>query len=217
MSLASIHTTSSNTASFLFELCAHPEWFPILRDEIEEVGKQTGNASEVGIKREPAKSGTAAVYLKDETHIPKGCRIAFASTEHQMDPDVIPDPFTFDPKRSYRRRQESPAYHDRNLAALTDINNHLTFGYGSQAISDSFMVPDPLCPSSGSKNRLFAPLTCLGKFLGVAEINQLLSRLITEFDFKYPEGKSMPKTMCADKDVSMDPGAKLIMRKRKVT
>ncbi len=51
MTLASIHTTSTNTANFLFELCAHPEWFPVLREEIDKVGKETGNASEVDIRR----------------------------------------------------------------------------------------------------------------------------------------------------------------------
>lgn len=50
MTLASIHTTSTNTANFLFELCAHPEWFPVLREEIDEVSKQVGNGSEVDIR-----------------------------------------------------------------------------------------------------------------------------------------------------------------------
>ncbi len=51
MTLASVHTTSTNTSIFLFELCEHPEWFPLLREEIEEVNKQTGDASRTDIKR----------------------------------------------------------------------------------------------------------------------------------------------------------------------
>lgn len=51
----------------------------------------------------------------------------------------------------------------------------------------------------------------------MAEIKLLVARLINEFDFKYPEGKSMPETMSADENVFVDPNAKLMMRKRKVT
>lgn len=43
MTLASIHTTSTNTATFLFELCEHPEWFPVLREEIEQVKEESGD------------------------------------------------------------------------------------------------------------------------------------------------------------------------------
>ena len=39
---ASIHTTSSNMASSLFELCTHPEWVEVLRDEIQQVIKDHG-------------------------------------------------------------------------------------------------------------------------------------------------------------------------------
>lgn len=127
--------------------------------------------------------------LKDGTHIPKGCRIAFANGDHQMDPEITPDPFTFDPMRSYRKRQSSRLQHDRNQAVLTDLNNNLTFGYGNQA--------------------------CPGRFLGVAEVKFLLARLLTEFDFKYPEGKSMPRTLHADENVFPEPSAKLMMRKRR--
>lgn len=45
----------------------------------------------------------------------------------------------------------------------------------------------------------------------------LVARLITEFDFKYPEGKSMPETLTADENVFIDPSARLMMRKRKIT
>ncbi|KAM7222976.1 Cytochrome P450 [Rhypophila decipiens] len=221
MTLASIHTTSTNTATFLFELCAHPEWFPMLRAEIEEVARtEKGNESEVDIKRwharlekmdsfllecfrvhppvllSPQRVALQPFTLKDGTYIPKGCRIAFANSEHQMDPEITPDPTTFDPMRAYRARHApdgGPESFHRNQAVQTDINNNLTFGYGSQA--------------------------CPGRFLGVAEIKLLLTRLLTQFDFKYPgpKGKGeVPRTMTADENVFMDPRAWLMMRKRKV-
>ncbi|KAI1309821.1 cytochrome P450 [Xylaria venustula] len=213
MTLASVHTTSTNTSIFLFELCEHPEWFSLLREEIDEVNKQTGDASRTDIRRwhrhldrmdsfllecfrihppillSPQRVALEPYTLKDGTHIPKGCRIAFANGDHQMDPEITEDPFTFDPMRSYRKRQTSTLQHDRNQAVLTDLNNNLTFGYGNQA--------------------------CPGRFLGVAEVKFLLARLLTEFDFKYPEGKSMPNTLHADENVFPEPSAKLMMRKRR--
>lgn len=232
MTLASIHTTSSNTATFLFELCEHPEWFPVLRQELDQVRKEMGDV-ELDYRRwhsklekmdsfllecfrihppiictsqqfsghfefclankdtmvvSPQRVALSAYTLKDGTHIPKGCRIAFANSEHQMDPNITPDPLTFDPMRSYRKRYSSPNEHDKHQAVLTDVNNNLTFGYGNQA--------------------------CPGRFLGVAEIKMLVARLITEFDFKHPEGKSMPRTLGADENVFLDPAARILMRKR---
>ncbi|POS70322.1 hypothetical protein DHEL01_v211284 [Diaporthe helianthi] len=212
MTLASIHTTSTNTATFLFELCEHPEWFPVIREEIDQVKEQMGD-EEIDYRRwhsrlekmdsflmecfrmhppillNPQRVALSAYTLKDGTHIPEGARVAFASAEHQMDPAVTPDPLTFDPMRSYRKRYSSPDQQDRHQAVLTDIDNNLTFGYGNQA--------------------------CPGRFLGVAEIKMLVARLLTEFDFKYPEGKSMPRTLSADENVFLDPKATLMMRKRK--
>lgn len=54
LTLASIRTTSTNTATFLFELCEHPEWFPVLREEIEQVREQFGDA-DVDYRRWHAK------------------------------------------------------------------------------------------------------------------------------------------------------------------
>ena len=42
LTLASIHTTALAASNFLFDLCAHPEWFPVLIDEIHEVNKTYG-------------------------------------------------------------------------------------------------------------------------------------------------------------------------------
>lgn len=42
LTLASIHTTSMGVANLLFDLCAHPEWFPVLREEIAQTEKELG-------------------------------------------------------------------------------------------------------------------------------------------------------------------------------
>ena len=40
--LASVHTTSSGVTNLLFDLCSHPEWIPILTEEVESVIKEYG-------------------------------------------------------------------------------------------------------------------------------------------------------------------------------
>lgn len=44
--LASIHTTTMATANFLFDLCTHPEYVSVLRDEIKEVTDKYGRIGE---------------------------------------------------------------------------------------------------------------------------------------------------------------------------
>ena len=46
LTLASIHTTSLSIANLLFDLCAHPEWFPVLTEEVETVAKDYGMVGE---------------------------------------------------------------------------------------------------------------------------------------------------------------------------
>jgi cytochrome P450 len=216
LTLASINTTSTNASAFLYELCAHPEWFPVLREEIEQVNQKTqaSDKKQLDIRRWhpqlekmdsfllecfrirplilliPQRVALQSYTLKDGTHIPKGCRIGFANGAHQNHPNTTPNPETFDPMRSYNKRQTSEEEYNRHQASLTDINDNLGFGYGNQA--------------------------CPGRFLGVAEIKMLLARLISEFDFKYPEGKSLPRTLTADENLFLEPGAKLMMRRRSV-
>lgn len=42
LTLASIHTTSMAVANILFDLCARPEWFHVLRDEISQITNELG-------------------------------------------------------------------------------------------------------------------------------------------------------------------------------
>ena len=42
LTLASIHTTSMSVSNMLFDLCAHPEWFSVLTEEIDEAVAKYG-------------------------------------------------------------------------------------------------------------------------------------------------------------------------------
>ncbi|KAK5628872.1 hypothetical protein RRF57_004587 [Xylaria bambusicola] len=217
LTLASIHTTATNTANVLFDLCAHPEWFPVLREEISKVNSAIGSLDEqpeTGVRRwhsklekldsflmetlrfnppiilGPQRLALQSLTLRDGTHIEAGTKISFANYHHMHDPEVVPDPNTFDPMRSYRKRQASPEEHHRHQAWLTDINENLSFGYGNQA--------------------------CPGRFFAVAEVKMVIARFLDNFEFKFPEGKSRPLMKFADENSFIDPSARLLMRKRKV-
>ncbi|KJZ71236.1 hypothetical protein HIM_09379 [Hirsutella minnesotensis 3608] len=194
LTLASIHTTASNVSNMLFDLCAHPEWFPVLRDEIFDVAKQLdppGLNHDVSVKESsivnPQRLAYQDVTLKDGTRIPTGTRLAFANYEHSMDPDVSERPSEFDPMRSYRQRMSSPDQYNHHRAGMTNPNS-LAFGYGNQA--------------------------CAGRQFAVAEIKLLMARLLYEFEFKFPEGKTRPLTQHVNENCFTDQSMTLLMKKR---
>ncbi|KAI0008538.1 cytochrome P450 [Xylariaceae sp. FL0662B] len=213
LTLASIHTTSMSVANLLFDLCAHPEWIPVLRKEVDDVTKALGKLGERAdvntrqwlsklekmdsfmvesqrihppILLNPQRVALVPLTLKDGTHIPAGTRIAWAGHHHANDPNVTLDPKTFDPLRNYRKRHSSPESLSKYTAGQTDLNS-LSFGYGNQA--------------------------CPGRYFAVAEIKMIMSRLLCEFDLEYPEEQSQPRTMYADENIFTDPDAKLMMKK----
>lgn len=126
--------------------------------------------------------------LKDGTEIPAGARIAWAGYHHANDPSVIDRPEEFDPLRSYRKRYADQGVNLNKFIAGQTNSSSLSFGYGNQA--------------------------CPGRYFAVGEIKMILTRLLLEFEFKFPEGRSRPKIMHADENVFMDPHARLMMRKR---
>lgn len=45
ITLAAVHTTSMSASHMLFDLCAHPEWLHVMREEISEVKRELGPLS----------------------------------------------------------------------------------------------------------------------------------------------------------------------------
>lgn len=45
ITLAAVHTTSMSASHMLFDLCAHPEWLDVMREEISEVKRELGPLS----------------------------------------------------------------------------------------------------------------------------------------------------------------------------
>ncbi|KAI0479890.1 cytochrome P450 [Xylaria cf. heliscus] len=212
LTLASIHTTSMTVTNILFDLCEYPQWFSILRAEIEDTVGELGplgtgpeipqwlsklekmNGFIVETQRfrppvllSPQREAVEEITFKDGTRIEKGSRISWPAYSLLNSDAITPNPEVFDPLRSYRKRLAAPDQRTKHLAGQTDINN-LTFGYGK--------------------------LACPGRVFAVAEVQVILVKILTEFDFKFPQGKSRPGDMFMDEHMVPDPTAKLMMRTR---
>ncbi|KAI0531543.1 cytochrome P450 [Xylaria digitata] len=215
LTLASIHTTTGVCTSAIFELCARPEYIPMLREEIENVTKELGpigSSPEASSKQwlqrlekldsffleiqrvnplillAPQRVALESLTLKDGTHIPKGSRICWAGYNHTNDPSITPNPEVFDPLRSYNKRHSSPDQMNKHLAGQTSPD-YLGFGYGK--------------------------LACPGRHFAVNEIKLMMARLIMEYDFKFPDNMaSRPRVMYTDEFMFTDPNARIMMRLR---
>ncbi|OTB02044.1 hypothetical protein M426DRAFT_63005 [Hypoxylon sp. CI-4A] len=217
LAVASVHTTAVSITNILFDLCAHPEWFLVLREEIDHVTQELGNLgaredvdTKLWLSRlekldsfivesqrlnpvmlvHPQRVATVPLTLEDGTHILARTHVGWAHYYYVMDPLVTPNPETFDPLRSFRKRYSSPEEMNKHVAGQTDPDR-LSFGYGKQA--------------------------CPGRYFAMGEIKIMLVRLLSEYDFEFPQGKTRPKPMHANENVFVDPTARLMMKKRKNT
>ncbi|RYP17322.1 hypothetical protein DL765_004613 [Monosporascus sp. GIB2] len=213
LTLAGIHTTSMSTSHAIYDLCAHPEFFEPLREELTTILRDNGGWRRPVIPKfkkldsflkESQRINPPALVafnriarvpfkLSDGTYIPAGTHFAMASDAILNDPDLLPgggDPKVFDPFRWIRLR-EDPS-HPENLHryqfAATDANN-LHFGHGKYA--------------------------CPGRFFAGQQIKMILGHLLLHYDFKYPEGQGRPLNLCSDENVYPDPAARVLIRKRR--
>ncbi|KAI1745273.1 cytochrome P450 [Xylaria scruposa] len=212
ISFASIHTTTAAIMNVIFDLCTHPEWIPVLREEIEGIVKEFGfiNSMHSGTKQwlqrlekldsfinesqrtnsilllGPQRAVVESLTLKDGTHIPKGARICWAGADHMNDPLTTPNPKAFDPMRSYRKRHSSSDQINKHLAGQTSPDN-LSFGYGK--------------------------LACPGRHFAINEMKLLLARFITQYDFKFPDSiTSRPQNVYTDEFAMVDPKVRIMIK-----
>ena len=125
--------------------------------------------------------------LSDGTYLPKGTFIAVAAASPPLDPEVTPDPETFDAFRSYRKRLE-PGESTRHQYGMVD-KDHMHFGHGKH-----------VCP---------------GRFLAVNELKLILGFFLLNYNLKYPEGKGRPVNKTVDEFIFADPTATVLIKKRK--
>lgn len=105
--------------------------------------------------------------LRDGTLLPKGSAIEGVFAAAMFDPDIFPDPYTFDARRFMKLRSgESPdpwGYKNKEQYTYSHATKeNLVWGYGVHA--------------------------CPGRFLANSELKLTLAYLLTHYDFRMPGG-----------------------------
>ncbi|KAL9616948.1 MAG: hypothetical protein Q9160_008218 [Pyrenula sp. 1 TL-2023] len=210
MSLAAVHTTAGQAANTLFDLCTHPEYFDVLREEIiqdvvhdpagwdkqslNKLKKMDSFLKEAQRMNPPSLLGfhrsvedPKGITLQDGKHLPRGTHICATSYATTQDPAVISDPTVFDPMRFWRLRQQSASEANKHQFATTSAQ-FLHFGHGK--------------------------FSCPGRFFASNELKLLFSTLLLRYDFKLKDGTKRPRCVNIDEFLFADPEAEVLMRER---
>ncbi|KAK5225266.1 hypothetical protein LTR47_009519 [Exophiala xenobiotica] len=192
-SLGAIHTTSMTFVYVVYDLIEHPEYIPLLREEIAAVWKPgdvlTKNVlynlklMDSFMKESQRLSPVTLmpmnrvahenVTLSDGTVIPKGAGLGIPITA-MTDEKYHKDPLTFDGHRFYNLRQQPG--NETKYQFVTTSNDHIAFGHGKHA--------------------------CPGRFFASNEIKIALVQMLTTYDFRFPPGKGRP--------ISLENGASMV-------
>jgi cytochrome P450 len=91
--------------------------------------------------------------------------------------------------RWYRKRYETGEV--TNHLAVIPEKDYIHFGFGRQA--------------------------CPGRYYAVGAVKIMMIKLLSEFEFKFVDGKRRPKVFTADEYCFLNPTSKLMVRKRRVS
>lgn len=203
-SLAAIHTTSDMLTQVLLDLCDKEKIIQALREEIvlvirDEVWKKTSllklklmdsvlkesqRLKPIGIAS-MRRLASADIQLSDGTLLRKGTSL-LVSGERMRDPDIYPDPETFEPYRFLKLR-EIPG-HETSAQLVSPSPEHMGFGYGNHA--------------------------CPGRFFAVNEVKIALCHILLKYDFQLAPGSSRPTVMQTGVLWDADPVARIAIRRR---
>ncbi|KAI1505683.1 putative cytochrome P450 monooxygenase [Biscogniauxia marginata] len=207
LTLGAVHTTSMAATQTLFDLCAHPEYIEPLRQEVLEALQKDGEYTKqalthfkkldsfmresqrlnppslLGFKRAVRKPLT----LSDGTYLPKGVHLMMPIAPVVLDPEVTPDPYTFDGLRHYHNRGKTGDGHKHQFATTSD--NSLHFGHGKYS--------------------------CPGRFLAGNSIKMIISNILLKYDLRFPEGvTTRPPNVCLHEYVFPNPEAEVEFKQR---
>ncbi|KAL1838915.1 hypothetical protein VTK73DRAFT_4199 [Phialemonium thermophilum] len=215
LSMAAIHTTTMTATHILYDLVAHPDVVEDLRAEVRSVLRETGGVVTThalfqmklldSVMRESQRMNPLSMArftryvekpltLHDGTKIPAGVVIESPHLAVTRDPELYPDPDTFDPYRFYRLRTgEVPdplGYKStEQYQFVTVTKENMGFGYGRHA--------------------------CPGRFFAANEIKMILAHMLLRFDMKLPAsraGKRYPNLVVAHSIVP-DPKGEILLRR----
>ncbi|EUC50071.1 hypothetical protein COCMIDRAFT_22399 [Bipolaris oryzae ATCC 44560] len=182
---AAVHTTSMVSTNILYSLAAAPEYLEPLREEIRTVkaahgGKLDSRALQDLVKLDsvmkevmrmfPANITGVGRYvrkpitLSNGQYIPAGVIIECPVDAIHFDQDTYSDADKFDGFRYYKLRQKGDTAEHARSQFVSSNERDLAFGYGKHA--------------------------CPGRFFAASEIKIILSRVLLEYDFKMPDGRT---------------------------
>ncbi|VUC36293.1 unnamed protein product [Clonostachys rosea] len=201
-------TTFASTVQALYDLAMHPEYIPILREEIESVpvdenGMFTKEAIP-GMKKLDSfikesqrlsaadlstfqRAATADLTLPDGTFIPKGTKLEANTYSIHHDESFYEDAHTFDGLRFYKKRQ-NPGHENKHLYVSVGKDD-LSFGYGRHA--------------------------CPGRYLGHLNIKLVMAEFLRRYDFK-AYGTEKPVSQAFEALVSPDANFKILLKDRDI-
>ena len=126
--------------------------------------------------------------LKDGFHIPRGTHIGVPTQAISMDPDLYPDSDRFDGFRFSKLRSSGDPNTARLVYAASNLES-MAFGYGRHA--------------------------CPGRFFADHEIKMIMVYLLTNYDFKFPEGVTeRPLSIPAETQLLPNHDAKIELKGR---
>lgn len=210
MSLASIHTSQMNAVHCLYDMVLRPNCIEQFREEVKRVIEEDGpwmqwkKTSFTKLKhldsfmRESQRFNPPSLLsmhrvmlqshqLADGTILPQNAHVSVPVNAIQNDPEVTPEPDVFDGDRHFKLRQREDEGHLHQFSTTTE--RILNFGHGTYS--------------------------CPGRFFASLEIKVILVKLIMDYDFKFPEGKSRPKNLVAHEFIFPNPEGELLIRARK--
>ncbi|KAJ5104629.1 hypothetical protein NUU61_001976 [Penicillium alfredii] len=239
MSLAVVHTSSMALCHALYDLILMPEYLDPLREEIRrtlsdgwENATQTSLVAQRRLDsflRESQRFNPPGelsfhrmikepLALSDGLVLPKGTHICFAAGPMSKDASFIRNPDKFDgfrwcPDASDRNALTSPSatIHD---STSENERPHLTKTPATPTpTASSFVSISPVSMHFG-----FGRQACPGRFFASNTLKAILSRIISEYDFKLEEDQAgkRPANLVVGEHIIPDMSASVLLRKRSI-
>lgn len=128
------------------------------------------------------------ITLSDGTEIPKGSTVFSPANAINFDPELYPNPETFDGLRFYKLRHASPENEKKfQLTSLT--GEQMQFGAGRHA--------------------------CPGRSIASHQVKLILTHLLEKYELKLKNGEGRPKTILFQTNQFPNPQGEILFKNRK--
>ncbi|KAI0537286.1 cytochrome P450 [Xylaria digitata] len=201
ISFAAIHTTAAACCQLMFDFCAHSDLIPLdgkmshsdfsrmqILDSVMKESQRFNPLLLITFER----IITEDLRLSDGFVIPAHTTIGVPAQAIAMDPKLFPDPNTFNGLRFAKIRQETDDPATKGKAQFVAANTQsMAFGYGRHA--------------------------CPGRFFASDEIKAITVYLLNNYDIKFAEGQTRPKSVQVETQFLPDHAATIQCKKRKMS